>query len=431
MLSTQGVNVIRIGLTVKCDGVPGDMGGFPEPQLIGQLRRFLELCDSFGMRVIPVLYWGHWSTFGLEKVPAYEPLMGVWHDWYTNPRAIELQQEFTRQVVRPFAGDPRIFAWEPMNEIRPDVEGSPDIPVQWTNRICEAIREVDPDHLITISPLTMESQTHVYYARHSLADFVNYHFYADFSSPPRGIADRVAMCTRLNQLGGKVAIVGEAGATGGGLDGLNRQWVRLATRDCYFPSVLSGATGCIGWDGRTTSPEETAALAEVLEKAGWYGKRRDPAPVCVVFDDMQKDLWPLIEAEGRLADRGVWFDAIAADRPPTPGATVLPVADVEQRIGELPRLVEATAPYASVPMVTDGGKWALIYLRNEGGFNGYGGRLPRQTDLSVMVNLPGRHRLTVWDLDARDIVASGEFTDRGRFEAKGTISDYALWCQEM
>ena len=426
LLGSQGINVIRIGLTVKSDGLPGDMGGYPHPDLVPALRRFLELCDGFGMRVIPVLYWGHWTTFGLQDVPAYDPLMAVWHDWYTGERAIALQQEFTRRVVAPFAGDPRVFAWEPMNEIRPDIEGNPDIPVQWTNRICEAIREVNPDHLITISPLTMDNQTHVVYARHSDADFINYHFYADFSSPPRGIADRVAMCTRLNQMGGKVAIVGEAGATGGGLGGLNPQWVDLATRDCYWPSLLSGATGCIGWDGNTTSPRETGMLAEILAASGWYGCRRDPAPVCVVFEDLREDLWPLIEAEALLADRGVWFDPVLQGAPVPPGSLVVPLSQLPERLPALPRLVEATAPYAAVPLVADGGTLAVIYLRNEGGFNGYGGRLPEQTDLNVAVHLPGRHTLTVWDLDAREQVATTQFTDHGAFAAQKTWSDYVL-----
>ena len=426
LLSSQGINVIRIGLTVKSDGLPGDMGGYPHPDLVPALRRFLELCDGLCMRVIPVLYWGHWTTFGLQDVPAYDPLMRVWHDWYTDRRAIALQQEFTRRVVAPFAGDPRVFAWEPMNEIRPDVEGNPEIPVQWTNRICEAIREVDPDHLITISPLTMDSHTHVHYARHSDADFINYHFYADFSSPPRGIADRVAMCTRLNQLGGKVAIVGEAGATGGGFGGLNPQWVDLATRDCYWPSLLSGATGCVGWDGNTTSPRETGILAEILGESGWYGCRRDPAPVCVVFEDLREDLWPLIRAEGLLSDRGVWFDPVLRGAPVPPGSQAIPLSELSDHLPALPRLVDATAPYAAVPLVADGGRLAVIYLRNEGGFNGYGGRLPEQTDLNVVVHLPGRHTLTVWDLDAREQVATSEFSDDGVFAAQETSSDYVL-----
>jgi hypothetical protein len=331
-------------------------------------------------------------------------------------------------MVAPFASDPRIFAWEPMNEIRPEIGGQPEVPIAWTNRICQAIREVDRSHLITISPLVTQPYYHIRYARESAADFINYHFYADYTSPRRGIADLVAVCTRLNQTGGKPAIVGEAGTTGGPLGCLYPDAVRRATRDIYWASVLTGAPGCIGWDGNTTSPAETRMLGEVLTATGWYGRRPDRASVAVTYRDTRADVWPLTAAEGALADRGVWHDLVAADDPTLARYRYrLTPTEAKSQAARLPRLVEATRPYAALARVADGGRWALIYLRNEGAFDGGGGRWATPTNLRAVVALPGRHRLVVWDLETRRKVAGMAFRDRGAFAAAGTRSDYALW----
>jgi hypothetical protein len=423
-LAASGINVVRIGLTVKWDGVEGDIGGDVSPEFVARFRRFLEVCDSMGMRVLPVLYWGHWETFGLNDVAAYVPLMGDWVDWYRNQQALGLQQAFARKIASEFASDPRIVAWEPMNEIHPAPKGDPGIPVAWTNAICEALREVDPEHLITESPNTWQPESFVYFARNSNADFVNYHWYPDFVAFTDDIGDRVAAASACNQLGPKPAIIGEVGWTGRGLGGRYPQGVRLTTRDFLWLAVLSGSRGAIGWDGATTDPRECRMLAEVLGDCGFAGLAKRRSPHAVLVSDVAAEYDNVARYEHAFSEIGIDFDVVSAED--AGAARVWSARDYTPPSHGGPGIVNVSRGYRSKVWVGRDDT-VLAYVRNCGGADGYGNRTPRKVSLGLELELPTRAWVRVYDLDQQKVAVERGPADKHKIDLRSTTSDYVIW----
>lgn len=423
-LAACGINVVRIGLTVKGDGVEGDVGGDVTPEFLARFRRFLEICDSMGMRVLPVLYWGHWGTFGLNNVAAYVPLMGEWTDWYRNEEALRLQQAFAHTVASEFAGDPRIFAWEPMNEIHPAPAGDPGISVAWTNAMCGALREVDPEHLITESPNTWQPESFVYFARNSDADFINYHWYPDFVAFTDDVGDRVAAASACNQLGPKPAIIGELGWTGRGLGGRYPQGVRLTTRDFLWLAVLSGSRGAIGWDGGTTAPGEFRMLREILADSGFAGLSKRRSPHAVVVSEIGAEYDSVTRYENAFSKIGVDFDVVGAED--ARAARVWSAREYTPPTHGGPGIVSASRGYRSKVWVGRDGA-VLAYVRNCGGTDGYGNRTPANTHLVLDLELPTRASVRVHDLDQQKVAVERGPADRHTIDLRSTTNDYVVW----
>jgi len=267
-LAACGVNVVRIGLDVPGDGIQGDLGGKPNPKMIAALRRFLSIASRYGVRVLPALWWWHYSVNSFSGLPPYDRYFHSFIDGLTNPGMIALQASYARQVVTAFRGDGRIFAWEVMNEVIPEWQGSSDVPIQWTHTIAAAIRAADPTHLITISPNTNDSKVFLAFGAGAGVDFLNAHIYAD------GHADCLDFAIdemRQNRRAKVPVILGEAGYGGGGANGIsgiiNPVDRALGTRDILWASALEGGSGAIVWDGNTADPRELAAFFRILKTA--------------------------------------------------------------------------------------------------------------------------------------------------------------------
>ncbi len=425
-LCAHGVNVVRFGLTVKWDGVNGDLGGHASERFMAALRRFADLAGSLGIRLLPVFYWGHWGTFGFDGVPAYVPLMKDWRSWFLEREALRLQKKFVQQVARAYASDPRIFAWEPMNEVIPGVDGDMRVPARWVREIATAVREVDREHLITESPNTRDSVVHTFFAQHCGADFINYHWYTDHRRPAESDTAGIVVHGRLNQLGGRPAIIGEAGWTGHYVGGRNYIDVTLATRDIYWLSLLAGCpAGVIGWDGATTAPEETAVVRRVFDEAGWWGRTRRKADVAVVFDDMRKSYGAMYRLQRQAFARGLSLDFVPREQ--AKGYRYIVDATVlGARLPQIYGPVVASAPYFAYSFQAADGRLVVAYVWNEAGFDGVGNRARKAGPLRLRVNVQRPMNLRLYDIDAMEVVAERQVEGRAELFVPLTEHDYVV-----
>ena len=102
------------------------------PQYISNLREFINIAGRLNVRVIVTLFDGaDWSI--------YQP--------YTQWMA----EEYLKQIIPPFVGDPRILCWDLQNE--PDraiASVGADVVIPFFKRVSSQIRHMDPNHLQTI-----------------------------------------------------------------------------------------------------------------------------------------------------------------------------------------------------------------------------------------------------------------------------------------
>jgi len=163
---------------VDSKSIGGDRGGHADPFIVERLHHFLDLIGPLGVRAVPVM-WGHYRNFSFQGIPAYDELIKTQADWFTNAQALELQKQYVREVVTSFRDDPRILAWEVMNET---YSAGKDLPaaIRWTNEIIGAIRSADPSHLITTSGCVATPAPETEWMRGAKVDFFNYHAYPTY-----------------------------------------------------------------------------------------------------------------------------------------------------------------------------------------------------------------------------------------------------------
>ena len=102
------------------------------PQYISNLREFINIAGRLNVRVIVTLFdSADWSI--------YQP--------YTQWMA----EEYLKQLIPPYVGDPRILCWDLQNE--PDraiASVGADVVIPFFKRVSSQIRHMDPNHLQTI-----------------------------------------------------------------------------------------------------------------------------------------------------------------------------------------------------------------------------------------------------------------------------------------
>lgn len=126
--ASLGLNAVRVFLH--------DLLWYEDPSgFVGRVRRFLEIAQAHGIRVVPVLFDSCWDP-DPHLGPQPEPRPGVCMSrWVQSPgtRALEdprqhhRLEEYVRGVVRAFHRDPRILLWDVWNEPdhRPDHQTGP------------------------------------------------------------------------------------------------------------------------------------------------------------------------------------------------------------------------------------------------------------------------------------------------------------------
>ncbi|RKY00453.1 hypothetical protein DRP77_11470, partial [Candidatus Poribacteria bacterium] len=427
-LAMNGINAIRVGLTVYWDGIPGDRGGRADPKIIEALDRLLQVADSMGMKVIPVFYWGPYGTYGFQN-EAYDRIFKgkPGREWFSNPEALKLQKGFIGEVVGRFKDDPRVLAWELMNEIRPSMD---PVYVRWVDELAEFIRGLGVRNLVKIDFLPRNgADMAVLYGNKSRVDLYGYRGYpigrssADLGSYLSAYA-RYAALTRA------VGLVGEFGAK----EGEKR---RIVTRDAIWLSLLAGAPGVIGWDAGMCDPREFKIAAEVFERIDLEAFKRARAPVAIEVDGDGRDLYEAMRYDLFFQFKGIDYDLILPGSDRKGYAAVLRTKwyDISNwwRLFELkpPRIdiepiVEVSNGYAASYMMGEGGDPLIIYARNIRDIDRDGVRIRGRTPFRARVRLEGRHVARCYDLDERSVVYEGKFEDELIFELGLTEHDFLL-----
>ena len=177
LLKGHGVNVVRFGVNVG--GMRADQGGRLDPDMAARLKHFLDLIGPLGVRALPVMWWGHYRNFDFKGIAAYDALIKQQGDWFTNPEALALQRQYVREVVAPYVNDPRVFAWEVMNETY-SAGGDRAAAIAWTNAIVDTIHELDRNHLTTTSAAEATPQAEIEWIVGARVDFFNWHAYPTY-----------------------------------------------------------------------------------------------------------------------------------------------------------------------------------------------------------------------------------------------------------
>ena len=331
LLASYGVNCVRFGVTVDARSIGGDTGGHADPFILRQLRHYLDLIGPLGVRAIPVLWWGHYRNFGYEGIPAYDALIQKQADWFTNPEALNLQMQYVCEVVGPFKDDPRILAWEVMNET---YRAGDDLAaaVKWTNAIIRAIRAASPKHLITTSAAEATPGPELQWIRGANVDFFNYHEYPTYpdydayrkiaGDSPREIGNYATVMTLCDRLGPKVSLLGETGNDR--LAEANYPELRaLITRDCLWLSFLHGSPGGISWDA-IADPREFYVISQIAGRVDWTKFEQAPAPLAVTVKDPDAQLPQLAKYTWWSLEHAVPFQFVAPGTEPAMGQVLLP-----------------------------------------------------------------------------------------------------------
>jgi mannan endo-1,4-beta-mannosidase len=184
-----GLRVIRIwayldrgsldGTVPNADG-PGDKEGvyfqYWDPVLgrpayndsetgIAHLDYVLDKAAELGLRVIVVLT-NNWRDFGgMDQYLMWYGLVAH-HQFYTDPRVARAYEDWVAHLIAHkntisgvlYRDDPTIFAWELANEPRCNnaspfdhrAECSASMIVQWSRRMSDFIKSLDPNHLVSV-----------------------------------------------------------------------------------------------------------------------------------------------------------------------------------------------------------------------------------------------------------------------------------------
>ena len=401
-LKSYGINVVRFGVNV--DGIRGDQGGHFSPDIATRLRHFLDLIAPLGVRALPVMWWGHYRNFDFKGIAAYDALIKTQADWFTNSEALKLQQQYVREVVAPCASDPRIFAWEVMNETY-TAGGDRAAAIRWTNAIVSAIHEVDRHHLTTTSAGEATPAEEIEWIEGAQVDFFNWHAYPTYmdygtyrkqagNDSPREMGNYAATMALADAGHGRVVILGETGN-----DRLREvdypEFKTLITRDCLWLAFLCGSPGGISWDA-IADPREFDVLSRIAATVDWRQFQPAPPPVTVAVQDFARDL-------GHLARYSWW--ALQTGVPlgfGGPTAAGLPSARFAPPIPP-PTPLQCSEGYQSRLLQSADGKLLLAYVRNVGDI------LPQnvRTRTARPLRLTLGKRLgtwQVWDLDDRRVV---------------------------
>ena len=416
LLASYGVNCVRFGVTVDAANICGDTGGHASPWMLQRLRHFLDLIGPLGVRAVPVMWWGHYRNFGYQGIPAYDALISKQADWFIKPAALALHQQYVREVVSAFKDDPRILAWEVMNETcraGDDIEGA----IRWSNEIIKTMRECSPKHLVTTSACEATPNPELAWINGANIDFFNYHeypTYPDYSRTAKllgGVTHEIgayaAVMTLSDRLGRRVSLLGETGNDR--LREASYPEVRqLITRDCLWLSFLHGSPGGIAWDA-IADPREFDVLSQITRQIAWTCFVPAPTSVVVKVMDADKEMANLTEYVWWSLNHGVPISFIRADQSVQPDQQVLPGDHFAPPAKVPPANLEVgsglqSASMQSASMQSADGKVFIGYVRNVSGSEVINTRIRQavQTMLTLRPLKPGSFQ--IWDLDQRTVI---------------------------
>lgn len=435
-LSENGVNTLRVGLTVWWDGTPGDQGGYADEQVMDALERYLSVADTLGMKVIPVFWWGHYGLFGFRN-DAYDTYLFSKDElsWFTHQKAVELQKQFITDVVTRFKDDPRILAWELMNEIRSMFD---PMFTDWTNELTNHLRDLGIRNLVKIDHLPETNFTLVsHYNRVTDVDIIGYRGY-----PVGGLVTDMGTYysaqAKYATVMSKVAIMGEFGTQ-------RASARRIATRDAIWMSLVSGAPGIIGWDGDLCPAGEFRIPAEIWDDINWEQFERSTPPVVISVKGTGADLRHVMVYDMVLQEQGYDYDVIIgevapvlADRYELTLATTSSMISIDKARRQLAEYDIKIKPIFSVSdgyvgsyLLDSDSDLMVFYGRNYAGVDEERFRIQGMSDFELTIDLQGEFTFELYDLDMREVVDEGEFTNRLELSKAATAHDYAVYIKRV
>ena len=192
-----GANVVRVHLQLGTYMTTVDKA---RPEELARLRRLLDLAQASGL----YLDLTGLGCYHLAKVPA-------WYDALDESARWDVQAQFWKAVAHTCQGHPAVFCYNLMNEpviteakagehpwLTGELEGmyfvqrianhpgkrtQQEIAAAWSAKLTRTIREVDPDHLITVGvipwALVWPNAKPVFYSPEAAKhfDFISVHFY--------------------------------------------------------------------------------------------------------------------------------------------------------------------------------------------------------------------------------------------------------------
>jgi hypothetical protein len=278
-----GANVVRIHLQF---GRFMDAPDEPNSKALSRLRRLVELAGQTGL----YLDLTGLGCYHKRDVPA-------WYDRMDEAARWDAQARFWQAVARTCRGRPAVFCYDLMNE--PVIGGKESegwltgelggkhfvqrltlkqagrpahsIASAWVEKMTEAIRKEDPDHLITVGvipwAMVWPNAKPIFYAPESARhlDFVSVHFY-----PKKGEGDKALKALAVYDIG-KPLVIEEMFPLSCGMEEMNE----------FIQKSSDIAEGWISfyW-GRTITEYESAERPTLTDAlmAGWLKYFREQAP---------------------------------------------------------------------------------------------------------------------------------------------------------
>ncbi len=196
LAASLGFNCLRVYL----HDIPWryDQTGFTQ-----RLQRFLDICASLGLRIIPVLFDDCWNDNprpGRQKAP----ILGVHNSrWLrspgsrviNNPKSWAAQEDYLSSIVSIFKEDERIYAWDLYNEIGNSVGFLPNS-TRFLGSCFSWARRISPQAPLTSSIWKSSvwfGGVNEFLARNS--DIISFHDY----SPLAGLEGRIKSLSRYGK----------------------------------------------------------------------------------------------------------------------------------------------------------------------------------------------------------------------------------------
>jgi len=421
-LKDCGFNTIRLAIDVPWEGLHGDLGGYANIEIINSLFHFLDKAEEFGFYVKPVLWWGK-----KEKEYSFEEESL----WFSDYRLLEMQKKFITEFITPFKNDTRIIAWEIENE----VSGSKDV-LQWIKNICKHIRSIDNNHLITVSQSSLDLYWGSMYTTDSDVDFYCYHNYSQTEIADPGIL--VSAYQKYLSIFPQLTMIDEFGLMP------QPEWSKYKegrnlragfTRDIIWLTFLSGGAGVGEWYYHSdwATPQEFYLFSEITSQIDWQRFVKKKAPVAVMLENIplsQNDFNMLLNIEESFLNIGQDYDFVN-EKSDLVGYEKIyggpPLTKPKKVIG--PEIISAgSSGYQLKYICSENYDYMIAYLRN---INGYWDkdkrvRVPGFKDLSIKINLQGKHLLKIYDLNEKKLFKEIQFTDTIDISVGKTDKDYVV-----
>ena len=144
------------------------------------LRIFPPLIDNYDYYHGGKFTFLRWRGINISST-ADPPLDSRVQEFYTNPTIVSDFKNYMKHLithVNPYTGlsyaeDPTIFAYTTGNELGGPIFGDEDVPVEWTDEICQYLKELAP-HKLCIDGTYGINQTHLHI---DSVDAFDDHFY--------------------------------------------------------------------------------------------------------------------------------------------------------------------------------------------------------------------------------------------------------------